>query len=159
MMLTRWDPFTNLLSLDREMDRLFGEVFTAPQLPAGNGQSTVVPTYSLPLDLEETENGYRVQATVAGFTPEQVDVSFSDGVLTIRAKKEKETVESEKGYIRRERVSGNLFRQISLPGEVNASDIKASVENGILTIEVPKAAPSKPIKVEVVPAKPEDAKA
>ena len=159
MMLTRWDPFTNLLSLDREMDRLFGEVFSAPQLPAGNGQTATVPTYSLPLDVEESENGYRVQATVAGFTPEQVDVSYSDGVLTIRAKKEKETVENEKGYIRRERVSGNLFRQISLRGEVNASDIKASIENGILTIEVPKAAPSKPIKIEVAPAQPEAAKA
>ncbi len=44
MMLTRWDPFTNLLSLDREMDRVFGAVLSAPQLSAGNGQTATIPT-------------------------------------------------------------------------------------------------------------------
>lgn len=154
-MLTRWNPFQDLLSLPLEMDRLFGDVFRAPQLPAGNGQSAVVPTFSLPLDVEETENAYRIKATVAGFAPEQVDVSLSDGVLTISAKKEKETVNNDRGYTRRERLTGNLFRQISFPGEVNASDIKAAIDNGVLTVEVPKAAPSKPAKVEVAPARAE----
>ena len=154
MTLTRWSPYQNWLSWQEEMDRVFNALtpFTglASMLPTRSGQSSSLPTFALPVDVQDTDDGYVIRATVAGFTPEEVEATYTNGLLTISAKHEQETTTEEGGYVLRERSTGNLYRQISLPGEVNADGIKASIENGILTLQVPKVAP-KPVKIAVAP--------
>ena len=148
MMLTRWNPFQDLVSLHQDVNRLFGNMTEFfPPVATTNGNEAL--TLSLPLDVTQTEQGYEVKATVAGFTPESVEVSYANGLLTISAKHEREHEETKGSVVRRERVSGNLYRQISLPGEVNADKIAAKIENGILTVQVPKAARPAPIKIQI----------
>jgi HSP20 family protein len=127
------------------MDRMFGQLFGQGWT---NGQSGT-PAYQLPVDVSETEDGYQVRATLAGFKPEQVEVTMRDGVLSIEAKRSEEKTEEKGRYLRREVFSGNYRRQLAFPGEVKAEDVKAEFENGVLTIRVPRAAKPQPVKVAI----------
>jgi HSP20 family protein len=129
------------------MDRLFGDMFEGFE---GNGGGQV-PNNRLPVDIQQTENGYVVRAPVAGFKPEEVEVTFSDGVLAINAQhREEKTEKQKKGqYIRREVSYGNYQRQIMLPGDVQSDKITATFDNGILTIEVPRTRRPEPRKIQV----------
>jgi HSP20 family protein len=106
-------------------------------------------TYSLPIDVSETDEGYRVQATLPGFQPEHVDVTVTDGVLSIEAKRSEEKTEEKGRYLRREVFSGNYRRRLTLPGDVKPEDIKASFENGVLTVQVPRVPKPEPVKVAI----------
>lgn len=154
MTLARWSPTSELTNLHTAMDRLFSDLFgealrspiTAEMM--GRGRA---PAYHLPVDVMEVDNGYRIQAPVPGFKPEDVEVTFSDGVLTINAKRAEEKARQEGNYLRREVAFGNFQRQLTLPGDVRADQIKARFENGILTLEVPRAPKPKPMRIPVQP--------
>jgi HSP20 family protein len=139
MMLTRWNPNRELASLHGYMDQLFSDIW---------GSQTT--TQYLPLDVKETEGSYQISAPVPGFTPEQVEVTFQDGVLTIKAERQEQTENQDKGqWLRREISYGNFFRQIALPRNVVADDITASFQDGVLTVEVPKVPAPQPKKIQV----------
>jgi HSP20 family protein len=142
--MIRWDPWGELASLHNTMDRVFGEAY---------GQSDKVPrerpSLHLPVNIKETEADYRIQAPVPGFPPEQIEVTFTEGMLTIRAQHPGEPAAEEGVYIRRELARGNLVRQIGLPGQVQEADIKASVENGLLEVTVPKEPRAQPKRISV----------
>jgi HSP20 family protein len=86
---------------------------------------------------------------VPGFAPEEIEVTVSDGTLTIRAQHTEETTAEEGTYVRRELARGNLVRQIGLPGQVQDSEIKANVENGFLEVVVPKEPKAQPKRISV----------
>jgi|SRR6266487_122264 len=159
--IVRWNPSNDLASLHSAMDRLFGdvfgEVFGAPTqkgetgaAAGASGDPSKLPTYHLPVNIGETEKGYRIEAPVPGFRPQDVEVTFSEGVLTIEAKRTEERTHDEGGYLRREVAFGNYRRQMALPGDIRADEIKASFENGILTVEVPCAPKPQPKRIQVM---------
>ena len=152
--LARWSPTSELTNLHTAMDRLFsdlfGEALRSPITVQMMGRAGA-PAYHLPVDVMEVDNGYRIQAPVPGFKPEDVEVTFSDGVLTINAKRAEEKSRQEGKYLRREVAFGNFQRQLTLPGDVRADQIKARFENGILTLEVPRAPKPKPMRIPVQP--------
>jgi HSP20 family protein len=134
------------------MDRLFSDVFGDSFAGRGEGEGPMTPTYYLPVDIKETENGYLVEAPVPGFKPEDVEVTFSDGVLTINATRREEREEKEEGrYLRREIAFGNYQRRIALPGDVQSDNIKARFDDGVLRVEVPRASRPEPRRIEVQP--------
>jgi HSP20 family protein len=158
--IVRWNPTTDLAGLHSAMDRLFGDVFgemfTVPaQSGEGNGDRESsppeLPTYHLPVNISETENGYRIEAPVPGFRPEDVEVTFSEGVLTISARRTEERTREEGSYLRREVAFGNYRRHITLPGDIRAEDIRAAFENGVLTVEVPRAPKPEPKRIQIRP--------
>jgi HSP20 family protein len=130
------------------MDRLFGEFATARMAGDGGAQVTV-PTLPLPINVEELKEGYRIVAPVPGFKPEEVEVTLSDGVLTIKAEHSTEMREQDGRYLRREVPYADYVRRVQLPSEVKAGDIEASFENGMLTVDVPRALAQKSIKVPI----------
>jgi HSP20 family protein len=87
-------------------------------------------------------------APLAGFKPEEVEVSLADGVLTISAKHSEEKKTERDGYVRQEVVSGNFYRQIPV-GQVDPSSVTANVENGVLTVTIPAATEPQPVKIAV----------
>jgi HSP20 family protein len=106
-------------------------------------------TFRLPVDISETDNGYLIKAPVAGFKPEEVEVSLSDGVLSIKAEHKQENTDRKKNYLRREVVYGNFERMIALPNDAQGDHIKAAFKNGVLQIEVPRAPKPQPKKIQV----------
>lgn len=145
--MIRWSPSTELANLHGAMDRLFEDFFG----PTTGGAVTQrqVPTYFLPLDVRETEQGYEIQAPVPGFKPEEVEVTLADGVLKIQAQHSQQTNQEQGGYLRREVAYGNYQRSIQLPGAIKEDDITATFENGVLTVTVPKVPRPQPKKIQV----------
>lgn len=88
----------------------------------------------------ETENEFRLELAVPGVKKEQVSLNFKDDVLTVKAEAEKtdETKTNSDGYLRKEFRTYNFEKQFNVPKTVNAENIAARFENGILYVTLPK---------------------
>jgi HSP20 family protein len=141
--LTRWDPMQDMLSLREAMNQLLEESFVAPsQTRGGRG-------FNLAMDLSETEDGYIVEAAVPGVKPEDIEITVENNVLTIKGETRQEKSEKQQHFHRVERSFGSFQRTIGLPTTVKADAINASLENGVLRLEIPKAEEVKPRKITV----------
>lgn len=147
MAINRWTPVGELASLHTAMDRLFGDFFGGAALDSD--QNAAQSTWYLPLDIVDAGSSYQVKAAVPGFKPEDVDVTFHDGMLNIVARHRDESSTQQGKYLRRELRFGNFARSVQLPAEIRPEEIKAAFEAGILMVEIPKAAVAKPIKIQV----------
>ena len=135
-MLTVWNAFNDM----------FNDEFWGRPLPQRTtGQRSFVPT----VDIGEDENSYLVTADVPGMKAEELDIQVENNVLTIRGERKSETRGNKHGYHRIERHYGSFQRSFSLPEGVNAEAIEANVENGTLTLRVPKPTTTLPKKVKV----------
>jgi HSP20 family protein len=125
-----------LLSLHREVNRLFDDVFRCFELPAlgSLGRGMAWPN----LELSEADGEIRIAAELPGLDEKDVELSVADGVLTIRGEKKAEVQDRERGYS--ERSYGRFERRIALPHEVEQDKASATFRNGLLTITLPKSA-------------------
>jgi len=124
------EPFTQLRN---EVDRLFeGFPFRIPQL--------AMPRFvrAPALEMTETDKAYKVTAELPGMEPENVDVTFDDGVLRIAGEKKEQREESERGYRLSERSYGTFERLIELPSAADPEKVEAKFRNGVLTVTVAK---------------------
>ena len=99
-----------------------------------------------------TDTAKGCAARLAGVEPpkfDDVEVTFEDGVLTITGKRSTSETAKDATYLRRERRTTSVFRQVGLPAEVRADDITASFENGVLRITVPRAQKAQPKRIPV----------
>jgi HSP20 family protein len=92
-----------------------------------------------------------VKAELPGMTKDDIQISVSDNVLTIKGEKKQEEEDTGKDYYRSKRTYGAFFRTVPLPAETNADKVQATFKNGVLEIRLPKseAAKKKEIKVRV----------
>lgn len=103
-----------------------------------------------PLDVIENDKEYLVKASLAGFDPEKLEITYDNNVLSIKGEVNEEIEDSSEGkYHVREMRSGSFFRSISMPQQVDQSAISADSDNGILTVHLPKKPEVQPRKVEV----------
>jgi HSP20 family protein len=134
-------PGDPVLSLHREMNRLFDDVFRGAGLPAatGNqGQGRVGNFVNASMNVSETENEIRITAELLGVTEQDIDVSLDDAVLTIRGEKKFERTDDKENFHFGERSYGTFQRSLRLPYPVNPEQVQARFENGVLTVTVPK---------------------
>ncbi len=141
-LVRRWDPFREMAELRATMDRLLNET---RNMPAAS-EDTI---WMLPLDVSENEDGFIVKASIPGVNPEDIDISLTDNVLTIKAEiREEKEIEDAKYHLK-ERRFGTFSRAITLPTTVDADKVEAVYENGVLTLTIPKAEAVKPHKIAV----------
>ena len=126
-----------LLSLHREMNRLFDDVFrgfaltnTAPLLDSKRNWPRV--------EIAETDDAMTISAELPGLTEKDVQVDIVDGVLSIRGERRAER--SDEGRYFTERFYGSFERQIPLEN-VEQDKVRAEFRNGLLTVTLPKSAP------------------
>jgi HSP20 family protein len=145
--LVRLDPAREAMSLREAMDRLFEESFLRPGF-FGNGESGAV---MLPMDMYETENEVVVKAAVPGVKPEDIEVTVTGDLLTIKGefKSESEQKDEKRNWHRQERRYGNFSRQVTLPAGVNTDACQADFDNGVLTLKLPKAEEAKVKRVQI----------
>ena len=111
-----------------------------------------LPATSFPIDVIENDNEYLVRASVAGFDPEQLEITFENNTLTIKGEIKEENKDEQQGrYHIRERYAGTFYRSVSLPGMIDQSQISAETDNGVLTIHLPKKPEAQPKRIEVKP--------
>lgn len=103
----------------------------------------------LSIDVYQTPKDIVVKSTIAGVRPEDIDISINSDMLTIRGKRHMDKRISEESYLYRECYWGSFSRSIILPVEVQQDKIDASLENGVLTVTLPKSKVSKQISIKV----------
>lgn len=136
-----WERSDNpMLSLQKEMDRMFREFSDRRPFDTGSGFPAI--------DVTETETGLEVTAELPGIAEKDVEVSLSDRTLTIKGEKKAEKTVSEKDRHLSERSYGAFRRTMTLPYAPEPGSIDAHMDNGILTIALPR-----PEETEVGPQK------
>ena len=137
--LVRWDPFVDVRRLHRRMDRLFGpRIFTWEPAELG-----------FALDIYEKDDALVVKGALPGVRPDEVDISVTEDILTIKGETKSEEETKDESYHRRELRYGAFARSIALPTLVNHDKAEATFENGILTITLPKAEEVKPKSIKI----------
>jgi len=134
-MLGGSDPF---LSLHREMNRLFDDVLRDTGLPSA-GQIGASNLVNASMNVSETDKEIRITAELPGVSEQDIDVSLDDDVLTIRGEKKFEQKDEKENFHFVERSYGTFQRSLRLPFTVNPDQVRASFENGVLTVTVPKS--------------------
>lgn len=132
-----------VFSLRREIDRLFDDTF-------GGSGGRPAASWSPAVDVRESQNELSLAFEIPGMSPEQVEVTTDNGVLTVRGEKREERKEGDEGQFHLvERSYGTFSRSFQLPKNLDESKIDASFENGVLTVRIPKAALPQPKRIQV----------
>jgi HSP20 family protein len=103
----------------------------------------------LAVDMYDEHDGIVVEMALAGIDPDKVDISVEDTSLRVSGEREETAVEEDKNYYKREIKRGSFERYLSLPTTVVPEETKASFEDGILKIFLPKKKAAKTSKVKV----------
>mgnify|MGYP000665584368 CR=1 FL=1 len=141
-----WGP---MMSLRDEIDRLFDDfgsgLWRRPLMRRGAGRSSEPMAWRLSpvVEVVDCDGEYRIAAEVPGLTPEDVDITLHDSMLTLRGEKSEERREEKADYLLNERRYGAFHRTIPLPTGADAEKIGAEMSNGVLTITIPKTEAAK----------------
>ena len=142
--LTTWPGLGRLSDLRDEIDRLFesplGELTRTSQLLSG---------WTPALDVYEEKDHFIVKAELPGLKKEDIEVSFYDGGLSISGERKSETKHEDAEVYRAERFFGRFQRTVTLPTPVAVDKAKASYQDGVLTVTLPKTEEAKPKRIDV----------
>ncbi len=147
MAIVRWEPFRDLLTSQREFDRLFKEAFS----PMSGETEVSTRSWAPPVDIYETEDAIVLKAELPGIDPKDVEVRVEDNTLYLKGERKYEKEIKEQNYHRVERSYGSFARSFSLPNSIDAEKVKAEYKDGLLTLTMPKREEAKPktIKIDV----------
>jgi len=142
MALVRWEPFREIDSIQREMNRLFDSL--APRTTDEFG-SAFVPA----AEMEETPEAIHLKLEVPGMDAKDIDIQVSAEAVSISGERKSETKTEEKGMTRSEFRYGSFHREIPLPTRVQNTNVNAEYKDGILNLTLPKAEEEKKRVVKV----------
>lgn len=141
MAIERWRPFPELMGLRREMDRLF-EDFMRPSRFFAQAEAPALDAYHTP-------NEVVVKATLPGLKPEDITIDITGNTLTIKGEGKAEKEIKREDYLYQERRYGAFSRSVVLPGGLQPDKAEATMEDGVLTLLIPKAEELKPKTIKV----------
>lgn len=140
-MLIRWNPFEELTSLHRDVDRVFGRYWNeVPAVPTG---TTFVPATEVFSD----KNAWRVRMALPGIDPKDVLIEVTGNTLSVSGERS-DKQESREPYVS-EISYGRFERTFTIPSTVDASKVTASYNNGILELTLPVQEAVKPRRIEI----------
>lgn len=135
MTLTHWKPFKDLVTLQSRINRLFENDF----FQDGPSRTTEMETWYPSTDIYENKDSYIFKVEVPGLSKDEVNVELENNVLTIKGEKKEEKEFKKENYHRVESYRGRFQRSFTIPDGIDNGKIKASMTNGVLELEVPKA--------------------
>lgn len=141
------------VTLREYMDRFFDDPFMTDPFglfdihPTYHGNGVCVPK----IDVSEDAKELKIVADIPGYKPEDVEIEMKDGSIILKGKMKEEKMEEDEHYFRRERATGEFYRDIPLPHNVNAEKAEGKIKNGTLTIILPKTGEEekKTLKIKV----------
>ena len=142
--IERWEPFGEIESLNRRMNRLFERL-----MPGGDRFLDL--DFMPAAEMDETEDEIRLKLEVPGMKAEDLDIEVSETSIDISGERKSESKTEAKGMVRSEFSYGKFERVIPLPAHIQNDKVKAEYNNGILTLTLPKTEAEKhrTVKVEV----------
>jgi HSP20 family protein len=133
-----------------DMEKVFEQFFQLPANRNSGGNGRFMPT----LDISETESGFEIHCDLPGVKPEDVKLELHDDRLSISGHRRSQEEQKEKNFHRIERTFGEFYRTVQLPGGLDADQVDATYEDGVLTVRVPKSVKLQPKKIQVRSAQP-----
>ena len=128
-----------LFQLQREIDRVFDDVFSASAGGGGSSRSSSSMALTPPrIDVKDSENELCVHADMPGVSANDLDVRVEGDVLTIRGERKSENERSEQNYHVMERSHGRFQRSLQLPFAPDPQQVQASMRDGVLEVHIPK---------------------
>ncbi len=146
MALMRYEPWSLLSQLQRDMNRLFDTRLSDAE-PGSVG--LLASDWAPAVDIREEEKQYIIHADVPGVNVNDIDITMENGLLTIKGQRSVEKKEETQHYQRMERVRGTFLRRFALPTLVDADKITAKCKDGVLEVIVPKAESAQPRRITV----------
>jgi HSP20 family protein len=144
----RYEPWSLLSQLQRELERSMD-----PGRAAADTAGTVSTAEWTPaVDIKEEPNRYVLLADLPGVSPDEIDITLENGVLTLKGTRDTEARSQREGYKRVERVFGTFYRRFSLPDTADADGVGARYNGGVLEIAIPKKSLVQPKKIVVTGA-------
>jgi len=143
MTMIPWEPYREMVTLRQAMDRLLGQSLARPL-----ALWPEIGAEDIPIDMYQTDKDVVVKATLPGVEAEDVEISISGDILTIKGEHCEEEQIDEGDYIHRERRCGTFSRSLPLPVSVNSDKADAVFDKGILTLTLPKREEAKPRKIK-----------
>ena len=143
--VTRWDPFREFTTLQDRMNRLFRDSFSE----GGRDEALGTASFQPPVDVYEDEHSVTLKIEVPGIEEKDIDVRVENSTLTVHGERKFEKEEKEENFRRVERQYGSFTRSFTLPSTVDAENIEANYEKGVLAIRLAKKAEAKPKQIKV----------
>ena len=136
----------NGLSMFQDLDQMMSQLFNqTPSHPC-----TAETCWSPRIDVREENDSFVIIADLPGMEKNEISIAVQDDVLTISGERKVELSDEQKRQThRRERLTGKFSRSMSFPDEINSNGIRASFDNGVLTVNAPKTEPVKPRQIEI----------
>jgi HSP20 family protein len=152
MLRTQWDPFEDLRSAQDELNQMnpmLAHALGLHRQQQGVAASSAPAAWAPALDISERKDAYLVTVELPGVDLDDLELTLEDGMLTIWGERHFAHDASEQQFHRVERRYGVFRRSITLPAQVQADAVEATIDNGVLQLVVPKAEEAKPRRVEV----------
>lgn len=128
-------PFELMRQFSEELDRVFEDFGVSAQ--GGAGSSSQMATWSPSIEVFQHEENLVVRAELPGVNKEDVKIELTDDGLVIQGERKQEHEENREGFYRSERSYGRFYRLIALPENINADQVRAEFNNGVLEVTVP----------------------
>lgn len=144
MTLLRYEPFTFLNQLQREVNRLFESSRTGDE-ETGHILADWMPA----VDIKEESEHFVIHADLPGVDSKDIEINLENGILTLKGQRIAETQETAKQYRRVERVRGTFLRRFTLPDVADADKVSAKCKDGVLEVILPKREATKPRRIAI----------
>lgn len=128
-----WDPFRELAGLQDRLDRMFRDIDRTRR-----EEHFLASHWTPPVDIYEADNSFILKLEVPEVSKESIDIKVEENELTITGERSLEPGTSGEQYLRMERGYGTFTRSFSLTKAIDVANIKATIKDGILRVELPK---------------------
>lgn len=139
MKITKWQPYPDLVNIYDRLNRFFGDDFLDE-----NAKNGLTPSAWRPMtDIYETKDAYIFKVELPGFKKEEIKVEFTNDTLILHGERKQEEETKNENCHRLERSYGMFERSFTIPKNIDAKKIDASLKDGILQLTIPKVEEAK----------------
>jgi len=142
--VTRYRPLNSVFAVPRDLGRLMDDVFGGGWDTGENLRQWLPAT-----DVSETPESVTLRLEVPGLTRDQIKIAVENNVLTVRGEKTQETSSENEAFRRTERSFGSFERSFSLPAYVDTDNVQASLQDGVLSIALPRREETKAREIQI----------
>jgi HSP20 family protein len=147
-LLTRWEPFRDLATMQDRMNRM-NRLFREAYSPEEPDEALTTTSFAPPVDIYEDEHNITLKLEVPGIDEKDIDVRIENTTLTVHGERKIEKEEKEENFRRVERQYGSFTRSFTLPSSVDSAQVSANYDKGVLKIKLAKKAEAKPKQIKV----------
>jgi HSP20 family protein len=149
MLISRWEPFRGLATMQHGLNHIFNGGFSHGWEPPFRGEGAGERVWKPAMDILETDRDLVFKVELAGVDPNDVEVRVEDNTLYLNGNRKLEKDAKDQKYYHVERFFGSFARSFTLPHSVDSEKVAAEYRDGVLTLTLPKKEAAKPKTIKI----------